>query len=434
MRTTRINVTDLMLDVRNPRHERVKTQREAIRSLLEEQNDKLVKLAKDIVEHGMSPIDNLLVMPGRQSMFVVLEGNRRLAALKLLANPGLAAGHATERRFRELAAQASELPEEVQCAVVGSREEAHHWQVVKHRGELDGAGTVRWGSEQQQRFAGRRGTHADRALAVLDAAERSYANNDELMKNLATVRSGKITTFGRLMSDPYVRDVLGLEFVDGELLSHYSAKDLEEPVETILNDLAGGLTVSGLKLKEQRRNYVDEIKGTMVKSKATWNSDPAPLKVASKRRRRTRKKSKKDDETSKRLFSEVELTNLGSRVGDILREVKTLDVDQYPNAAAVLIRVVIDVAVTQVYAEKSWKVGNTELKTRVKRCLREIDPTEKELQYQPVRAGLADGTSVLAVSTMHGYVHNPHYHPTGTEVRSISANYAPFLQSLDGLV
>lgn len=427
-------MTDLMLDTRNPRHQPVKTQREAIQGLLEEQNDKLVRLAKDIIEHGMSPIDLMLVMPTKKSMFVVLEGNRRLAALKLLANPGLAAGHPTERRFRELAAEATDLPEEVQCSIVASREEAHHWQVIKHRGESEGAGTVRWGTEQQQRFSRRTGTQTDRALAVLDACERSFVNNDTVMEHLDAVRRSKVTTFGRLMSDPYVRDVLGLEFVDGELLSHYSAKDLEEPLGKVLADLNSGVTVSDLKLKEQRRNYIDGVKGQMVDAGAKWNSDPAPLRAAPKRKGRRSKKTKRDKLTSKRLFADVELTNLGSRVSDILREVKTLDVDQFPNAAAVLVRVVLDVAVTQVYAEKGWKIGNAELKTRVKKCLREIDPTDKDPQYEPVRKGLADGTSVLAVATMHGYVHNPHHHPTGTELRSIAANYAPFLQALDGLV
>jgi hypothetical protein len=67
----------------------------------------------------------------------------------------------------------------------------------------------------------------------------------------------------------------------------------------------------------------------------------------------------------------------------------------------------------------------------VRKCVRELDPTEKDLKFQPVRAGLADGTSVLAVVTIHAYLHNAYFTPTPTELRSTASNYSAFLASLD---
>jgi len=85
-----ISVTDLLLDVDNPRHEPMKSQREAITALLaDDGREKLISLATDIAAQGLSPIDLLMVMPGgtNRSSHIVLEGNRRTAVLKLQAVP-----------------------------------------------------------------------------------------------------------------------------------------------------------------------------------------------------------------------------------------------------------------------------------------------------------------------------------------------------------
>jgi hypothetical protein len=124
---------------------------------------------------------------------------------------------------------------------------------------------------------------------------------------------------------------------------------------------------------------------------------------------------------------------LGVRVDAVLKELQQLDVNRYPNAAAVLIRVVIELAVAQVFDIKNWKPP-AEFRARVKHCLTKIDPTNKDRKYQAVRAGLQDGTSVLAVGTLHAFVHNPHFNPTAADLRNIAANYSHFLAALDSLV
>ena len=115
-----------------------------------------------------------------------------------------------------------------------------------------------------------------------------------------------------------------------------------------------------------------------------------------------------------------------------LAELQKLDIDRYPNAAGALIRVVIELAVTEVHVRKSWQTK--ELRLMVKKCVHTLDPTDKNAKYQAVRAGLNDGTSVLAVSTIHAFLHNPHFHPSPTELRTIASNYAGFLAELDTLV
>src|SRR5665811_409353 len=90
----------------------------------------------------------------------------------------------------------------VMCAVLPDRASARHWQELRHTGEHGGAGVVRWGSEAQQRFSGGRGTQRARALALSDALTAAYSDDDDLVDALETVTDSKLTTLGRLVSDP----------------------------------------------------------------------------------------------------------------------------------------------------------------------------------------------------------------------------------------
>ncbi|MBQ4796774.1 hypothetical protein F9U41_22395, partial [Pectobacterium versatile] len=81
----RININDLMLDVQNSRFgDNVDGQREAIKVMVENQGQKIVKLAKDIAENGVDPSERMIVVESddEEKGFIVKEGNRRVTALK----------------------------------------------------------------------------------------------------------------------------------------------------------------------------------------------------------------------------------------------------------------------------------------------------------------------------------------------------------------
>jgi hypothetical protein len=429
-----IGLADLMLDGQNPRHTATTGQREAIEALFDGEPQKLIELAKDIVEHGVSPIDTTLVLK-RGNSYTVLEGNRRLAVLKLLSNPDLAPTEALRKRFRDLS-QDVHIPHDIRCAVVVSREEGRHWIELRHTGERGGAGVVPWSAEATNRFAGRRGSQADKALIVVDAIEKAFPDNQKLQEDLAKARKNRLTTFGRLVSDPSVREQLGIEIDETTVYLHYPPKQAERAFARILSDLADNLTVSDLKTKEQRKQYVGKTRDDLP-NPADYRSTATPLQ------RETPKPPPKKKPTPtprppiatrpRPLFDNVVLTNLGGKVADILEELKRIDVDGYPNACAALIRVVMELAVGQVHEINNWNEPKN-LREGVRKCLSKLDATNKDQTYQAVRAGLQDGTSLLSVRTMQAYLHNPHFHPTGTELRRIAANYAPFLAGLDTLV
>jgi hypothetical protein len=429
-----VSAADLLLDVDNPRHASASNQRETIDLLLDGMSDKLIRLADDISKNGLSPIDELLVLQNRNGTYTVLEGNRRVAAIKLLSNPNLAAGRSIESELKKIAA-GSNLPSSIRCAVATSREEAKHWQELRHTGQNEGAGVVPWNAESTQRFRRQKGSQADRAISFLDSVSKSYGRIGAITAPAKTVAANKLTTLGRLVSDPDVRSALGITFSDGEMLAHYKSSDLSPAIERVLTDLAGTLTVSDLKTKMQRKKYIAKIKDVLPQSDSYLPTARPLSEESSTLRRRARKitPAKLGSKPPDQLFSGVTVSNLGSKIQSILSELKRLDLSRFPNAASVLLRAVIELSVDQVFDAKGWtKVGK--FKERVKKCLTTIDPTGRDPRFQPVLAGLQDGTSLMAVATMHAWVHNPHWHPTATELRQIAHNYSPFLSALDNMV
>ena len=82
------SVTRLMLDPLNPRlpeADRELSQRELLAALIE--NDDVEGLAKSVVDKGYYPLEPLIAIDGENGNRIVIEGNRRLAALKLLISP-----------------------------------------------------------------------------------------------------------------------------------------------------------------------------------------------------------------------------------------------------------------------------------------------------------------------------------------------------------
>jgi hypothetical protein len=417
-----------MFDTENPRHEPVKTQREAISSLIATERQKLVVLANDIVDHGISPIDLLLAIKKDANNYTVVEGNRRLAAMRMINNPDLAEGTVIETQMRRVAAL-GDAPESVECAVLDSRDDAEHWMELRHGGEAGGAAVVRWNTLAANRFSHKPGSQAAKAITFLEAVDEGFPENDVMKELVTKVASKRLTTLGRLVSDPTFRRRSGMSDANGSPEFRFPADALQELFEHILGDLAADVGVSQLKSKGQRAEYLG---GTPKPKESAALPAPRPL-GATAAPKPTKPRSRRRSSKPGKPFRDLDLSNIEPKTQAILGEFRKLDVDKSPNTSAILTRVMLEFTVDQFVRTKKLKQEN-DLKGRVRQCLGRVDPTGKAQEYQGVRAGLSDGNSVYAVKTLHGFVHNPHFHADGNTVRNITSNLEPFLQTLnDGL-
>ena len=148
-------LVDLDALIPDPQNPRIPIQESALATLLEllkQDADGVFNLASDIVEQrGTNPAEllNITPLPGTSVSYVVREGNRRVAARKILRNPEQLRGHVKDaelRRWVTLANSpgAADLPS-VMVAVIGADHE--HWADRRHLGPQAGKGLVAWDTD-----------------------------------------------------------------------------------------------------------------------------------------------------------------------------------------------------------------------------------------------------------------------------------------------
>lgn len=165
-----VEVDALLLDLENPRISKAATQDDALQKILEDQEGKLITLTQSIIEDGgLNPMDRLLVIPSGQSgKFTVIEGNRRVAALRILRDPSVLERIEVRPNIqRRLATLARSFDKDSVASLdvfeLPDRADAATWIMQRHTGENDGAGIVAWNGVARARFRG-----TDPALQALD--------------------------------------------------------------------------------------------------------------------------------------------------------------------------------------------------------------------------------------------------------------------------
>lgn len=258
----RIPVSKLHLNLKNPRHEPVKSEEEAIAALCD--NELIAELAKDIVERGsLSPLEVFGVIPmdGHPGHFVSVEGNRRTCAL-IIANDPTRAPEAVRPQLRALASRAN-LPKEVKAYVFADDAEAQQWIQLRHLGQQGGSGTKGWDSTQQYRAAGgnnKAAAHSNTlAVNVLDRLVARGALSAQQRKSV------NLTTLTRYLGTPGVRAILGLGS-SKELIYTHEVDEVDNALQRLVmdsltpHDADGTCKVHSRTKSSDRLAYANELK------------------------------------------------------------------------------------------------------------------------------------------------------------------------------
>lgn len=193
-------LAELNVDQDNFRLGRFDDQRSCLQAMVRRQRDKLVELATDILAVGLSPGEPLWVAPDPRApgRYVVLEGNRRVTALKVMDNPALAAGTDFEAAFRRLHTDFSKNPRRtVRATLFESVEAAAPWVERRHTNEQSGVGIQWWDPFAQDRAAKAKGRVRNRSMVLL---ERLSPTGDPEPLAVTMGLDGRTSTVDRVLN------------------------------------------------------------------------------------------------------------------------------------------------------------------------------------------------------------------------------------------
>jgi hypothetical protein len=356
------DVTGLKVDPFNPRVSGIRPHDIDQPLLLNHfvKNYDVYTLAKSIADNGFFPDEVIIIFREDEMNRYVLEGNRRVAALKLLLNPD-AAPEEDRGKFRRLSNSVDRsLLKKVQAVVAPSREAAtpiiiekhthatfKPWSVLMEAGYV--GNIVERSPEEQEKL---KEMNIDLSRFIKMHNMYKLACSLELPEDVADSLRNKekfpFTTVERLYNYPQIRKVLG---ISDDLKEISDRRRFETLYENILTDIARKKEDSrSLDKDTDRERYAKELGDKLVPSKET----PRPTTVAEmleqteKRREEFGKKETEPRGRSRRESRGIIPSSFafrldqGASVKKLCDELKKMPVKDYPNASAASFRVLLE--------------------------------------------------------------------------------------------
>lgn len=429
-----IKISQLVLDIENPRIESEAGQLNIRQAVIDDQGTKIAELAGDIVEHGLNPMDRMMLLQPDplKKEYICLEGNRRTAALQLLNKPELMSDLVIPDSFRskitDLADEfdKSEI-EPIRAVLVPDRESARRWIELRHTGENEGRGIVDWNGVQTARFRG------DKTLDLLDFVREHGSLDDKQEK--ALVRNFPITTLDRIVSNPAVRQKIGLQIIDGKFYVEYDGDKILPLLKRIVLDLAmKAINVTAVKKSDQQIDYVKNLPSGLF-PKTPKLKTPVYIKDAIKVVTPAPKPVPPSPPppppsplSRKTLIPKgVSLAITNQKAAQIFYELQQLNLDRFPIAGALLLRSLIEAGI-EIYTRKHSLPKNKtsgknagkalSLTERVSQSLMHLKgaSTLNQQQINAAKDALVNESSVISIKRLHEYVHNPSAFPSKSDL------------------
>ena len=445
MKTKEIRVADLQLDTTNYRTGKQDDQRDSIRALIEEQKNKLVNLAKDIIENGLSPLETILVVavPDARSRYTVVEGNRRIAAMKLVMQPDLAADSTWHNAFKRLHKSApGQVPKKVRCAVAQSKEETFLWIQRRHDTGLKGAGLESWSTIAQYRAHAAQG----RSAPEFDALEFTLAHGklDPDVEERVNGQDFPITNLKRLLDSSYVTEQLELDRGETYLSTTANKKwvlsMLREFVTTIAREEYNNqkFSVKDIYDAAAQKKFFNKVEAKHPKperSTRRWTINADTSMADAERGHQKKKKPHRPTSERKKLIPKnTDLRPPVGRANDILHELRRLEIENYRNAVSVLFRVFLEFSV-EAYMDRRTVTGVTNgdtLSNKLKAVAKHMEDNGIMSRKDLISANKAanDPHSMFSTVQLNGYVHNQNFYPSSSELKTSWDNLEPFIEKL----
>ena len=274
----KINIQDLILDNENLRLKGNKklNEKEIIEQLV--RRDDILSLASKISKNGFTPVERIIVIEKKRRN-IVIEGNRRLVALKCLLDPKLAGKENVIKKFEQLQ---RDFPldsiKKIPVCIAPNREEALRKFIIPKHTE---SSIKSWSTYSQSKLYSKlildQGFTVDEVCSeyntdkarVLKALKEYQCYEiatkipfpPEIRPKVLDERRFPITTLYRVINTDNFQKFLGIKFdTEGKLKGTVKKEEFIKGYSKIINDIASKKETSRtLHSEENRDRYLKEF-------------------------------------------------------------------------------------------------------------------------------------------------------------------------------
>lgn len=441
-----MTVASLQLDASNPRlgsTTLARTPRDIVQYLFD--HDKAMEVAESIAERGYFPNEPLLAIQDG-AHYVVVEGNRRLAALKALREPAILKDQ-TKRQIDRLVGRIADRDElsTVPVTIAPSRRATDRQIAGRHIGTP----VLAWQAENRASFILAKLTegytnaslHAELGFSLADIQQarqtraiaemaRSIDLPPEVKAKLEQPRAKLFTTLERVFDSSVGREFLRVApDPDHGLRGTTSRPEFVRGFTKLVSDVALGKQSSRtLNNSEDIRKYFESWKPGELPTKKSASFVPTDIigsrspESAGRTSTATAPQRKSMPESKTVLPRDLTVKCDNERIIDIRRELTRLKRAEFPNAGAVLLRVFFEITVVD-YLKRTGEL--TKIISRIEAksgkipfgvpTMRQLVPEVVAIAKKHLSEGEAarvekslkyDQSAPFTISELHAFVHS----------------------------
>jgi hypothetical protein len=440
-------------------------------------NDDVLGLARSIATNGYFPNEDLIVIRD-QGKHVVVEGNRRLAACKLLANPQIAP-MAFQGKFKSISATFDESSlRDIPIFIAPSREAVVPLIIARHTATQ----IQRWEPFMQSRFYY---VLVGGGATVADVAEKFGLNPADIKNSLVThnlyqmacrltvpqsqadvirnPRKFSVTTLTRVFDTPKGREFFGVQFDDdGTIRGRTHPDEFKKGFLRLVTDIAAQNEDSrSLNAPSDIASYLSRfspsekpdlgVPGSFDSS--NFLAGAPSLAAGSTSRPKTKSKPRR---TPRGLIPTSVVCNIkNSRVQNLFGELTKLFPEKFPNSCAFAFRCFLELSVF-CFLESKGEIAKmtAEYRGEIAKKNAALPPGKPKLKIPPhwspelaqMLRRIADPNQNIITQThiakalnkvindeqeLFGFnlaVHNVTYHPTAHRLRATWQNMEEFFK------
>jgi hypothetical protein len=450
--TKLVAVKDLTLDLANFRTVRQSNETSALQAMISTSPDRFWALTESLIQDGYLPTESVIVLrtgPGR-SMLIVKEGNRRVAALKLLlkqlSGDGVDIPESIASALKAVTSGWREENTEVPCTIFDATEAAKVDRIVRlAHGKGEKAGRDQWNAVARARHNREVNRASEPALDLLEKYLEHGKNVTDHQKS-RWAATFPLTILAEAMKRLAPR--LGLSSSPAIAQAYPSIKH-RQPIESVIHAI--GLERLGFdRIRDKDDDFAVEYGLPAVKKPKTKTAKKTATKPTSKATSAAKSKAVQravatgDPRAVKRLLIDFQpVGKKREKLVALLEEAIQLDFRRTPMAFCFVVRSMFEISAKAYCSDHSSTGGPSITKSSgqdraLVDLLRDITKhltnnnadKEKVKLLHGAMTELGRSEGLLSVTSLNQLIHNPRFSVAPFDIAVLFGNVFPLLEAM----